>query len=51
MALRVSESIKIGPFRIRLTASKRGLRAGASTRVGPVRVGVSEPIGKRQRRR
>jgi hypothetical protein len=53
MALRVSESIRIGPFRIRLSAPVTGkgrARVSAGTRIGPFRFGVSEALGKRRKR-
>lgn len=53
MTLRVSESVKIGPFRIRLSAPLTGrgrARVGVGTRLGPFRVGASEALGKRRKR-
>jgi hypothetical protein len=53
MALRVSESIKIGPFRVRLSAPVSGkgrTRVSAGTRIGRAWFSVSEPVGKRRRR-
>lgn len=52
MTLRVSESVKIGPFRLRLSASKNGMRLTEGTRVG--RRGwasLSQPIGRKKRKR
>lgn len=53
MALRISESVKIGPFRIRLSAPVTGkgrARVSAGTRIGKRGwIGVSEPVGKRKR--
>ena len=53
MTPRISDSIKIGPFRIRISMplGKGRTWIGASTRVGGMRVGVSEPVGKKRRRR
>ena len=54
MTLRVSESVKIGPFRIRLSApvGKGRVRASAGVRVGRRGwVGVSESLGGKRRRR
>lgn len=54
MALRISESFKLGPFRIRLSAPLTGKgrpRVTASTRLGRGRVSVSETIGGRRKRR
>lgn len=54
MALRVSESVKIGPFRIRLSAPVTGKGrtwVSAGTRVGRGWFSVSEPVGKRRKRR
>jgi hypothetical protein len=53
MTLRVSETIKIGPFRIRLSAPLTGkgrARVSAGTRIGRGWLSVSEPAGKRRRR-
>jgi hypothetical protein len=54
MGLRISESIKIGPFRIRLSTPVTGkgrTRVGVGTRVGKRGwVSVSEPVGRRRRR-
>ena len=52
MTLRVSDSIRIGPIRIRLSASKNGLRLTEGTRIG--RRGwasLSQPLGGKRRRR
>lgn len=53
MALRISDSIKIGPFRIKLSAPLTGkgrARVGVGTRIGRGWFGVSEPVGKRRKR-
>lgn len=53
MTLRISDSIKIGPFRIRLSAPVTGkgrARVSAGTRIGRGWIGVSEPVGKRRKR-
>jgi hypothetical protein len=53
VALRISDSIKIGPFRIRLSAPLTGkgrARVGVGTRIGRGWIGVSEPVGKRRKR-
>lgn len=53
MTLRVSDSIKIGPFRLRLSVplGKGRTWAGVSARAGRGRIGVSEPLGGRKRGR
>jgi hypothetical protein len=54
MALRarISESVKVGPFRLRLSAGRSGLRAGIGTRAGKRGwLCFSEPVGRRRRRR
>jgi hypothetical protein len=53
MALRISESVKIGPFRVRLSAPLTGkgrARVGVGRRAGKRGwIGVSEPVGRRKR--
>lgn len=54
MGLRISESVKIGPFRIRVSKPLTGKGrtwVSAGTRVGRGWAGVSEPVGRRRRRR
>lgn len=53
MALRVSESIRIGPFRFRVSKPLTGRGrtwVSAGTRAGRGWVSVSEPAGKRRKR-
>lgn len=53
MTLRISETVKIGPFRIRLSMPVTGkgrTRVSAGTRIGRAWIGVSEPAGKRRKR-
>lgn len=53
MALRISETVKIGPFRIKLSAPLTGkgrARVSAGTRIGRGWFSVSEPVGKRRKR-
>jgi hypothetical protein len=53
MGLRISESVKVGPFRVRVSRSLTGkgrMRVGVGTRVGHRGwAGVSEPIGRGKR--
>lgn len=53
MGLRISDSIKIGPFRVRLSAPVTGkgrTRVSVGRRVGKRGwIGVSEPVGRRKR--
>lgn len=54
MALRISDSIRIGPFRVRVSkpiAGKGRTYAGISTRIGRNWIGVSEPVGGKKLRR
>lgn len=54
MRLRISESFKVGPFRIRLSKALTGggrTWVGVGTRVGRGWAGVSEPVGRGRRRR
>lgn len=55
MALRVSESVKIGPFRIRLSAPLNGhgrVWGSAGVRTGRRGwLGVSAPLGGKRRKR
>jgi hypothetical protein len=54
MALRISESLKLGSFRIRLSAPLTGKgrpRVTVGTKVGRGRVSVSETIGGRRKAR
>lgn len=53
MALRISESVKIGPFRVRLSAPITGkgrTRVSVGRRIGKRGwMGISEPAGRRKR--
>ena len=52
MGLRISESVRIGPFRFRLSAplGKGRVRVSAGTRIGKRGwAGVSAPLGGRKR--
>lgn len=46
---RVSQTIKIGPFRFRLSFSRGGSRLSVSAPDGLGRLGVSVPLGRRRR--
>jgi hypothetical protein len=52
MRLRISQSVRVGPFRFRVSVplGKGRTWVGASTRDGIGRIGVSAPVGKRKRR-
>lgn len=49
---RVSQSVRIGPFRFRVSVplGKGRTYVGASVRDGLGRLGVSAPLGRRRRR-
>jgi hypothetical protein len=52
MALKISETFRIGPFRVRLSESKRGARLSVGSRVGRRGwISVSEPIGGKRRKK
>jgi hypothetical protein len=54
MALRISESVRIGPIRVRVSKPLTGkgrTYAGAGTRIGRNWVGVSAPVGGKKRKR
>lgn len=53
MGLRISKSVKIGPFRLRVSAPIGGRGrtwASVSTRTPLGRISLSEPAGRRKRR-
>ncbi len=52
MRLRLSDSVRFGPFRLRLSVPLGKGRAYTteSVRVGPFRLSASQPLGGRKRR-
>lgn len=47
---RVSQTLRIGPFRFRLSFGRGGAWGSASVPDGIGRLGVSGPLGRRRRR-